>query len=477
VTLKVSVLSSAFNRGDLLDRALATYAKQTFDSRYWEYVLVDDGSTDSTRQVADKWASAGLPIRVLDAAEDLGCRKEPGKWRDGSKPRNAGSTQCHGEVLICTHPEIMVPPDALEVAYESVQHHPAAWHTAIPYWLPPGDMDAVSWHTDLPALRALPGFYANNWPDPVEGLDYRNQNQERRRTWESEVWFAIDMAIWRGIGGFREFDVWGPVDIDFMNRRKAIGIPTGILTSPQSEAPSGSLMVYHQWHDAPRNLELAMETLRQQHADYPDADAALIVGGLRDLYRGGHKRGDDRRTSADLYRFAANFCAGQSVLDTPCGTGYGADCLDDSYRYVGLDIDSEYIRSAKQNFGRTGVEFYQGNMLDMPFPSGTFDRVLSFGSNELVGNREGLVSQIRRVVKPGGIFIVSTPRQVTAPGTPRDRQMLSPQQLVQLFTNAGFVNLDSFHQPSFEGTPGTNPVRRGLPAEDQLMILVGARPE
>lgn len=504
MSLKVSVLSSVFNRGELLDRALATYSKQTLDFRYWEYILVDDGSSDSTREVAEKWASFGLPIRILDASKDLGCHKEPGKWRDGSKPRNAGSIHCNGEALVCTHPEIMVPPDALEIAYESVRDYPNDWHTAIPYWLPPADVDTISWleathglkeqdspmppvevdnvgwRTGLPALRTLPGFYSDNWPEHVEGPDYRNQNQERRRTWESEVWFAIDMALWRKIGGFREFDVWGPVDMDFMNRRRAIGIPTRILTSAQSEAPSGNLMVYHQWHEAPRNMELAMETLRQEGADYPNAESAVSVGALRVVYWSGpRERGDDTRAimgdHVDRYIFASDYCADLRVLDAPCGTGYGSEYLEKSYRYVGLDIDSESIRWAKNKYGRPGVEFYQGDMLALPFPDATFDRFLCFEGIEHIANQEGFALQVRRILKSGGTFIISTPQQGATPGTPWDRYMLSPQKLMNLFASTGFVNLEWFHQQCYGGAPGMNPVRAGLSADAQLMVLGGTK--
>lgn len=262
--MKISVACATYNRAELLDRALYTYSKQTMPTDEWEYLLVDDLSQDDTLEVCQRWIDAGLPLRVFDSAKDLKLPKQPGQWRDGCKLRNAASTYAVGEVIVSTHPEIMIPPDALQVMYDSVtSSDPLTWHTAIPYWLPEGQLP--SWKRDIWRLREMEGFYDPSWPSPVRSpgaIDYRNQNQERRSTWESEVWWGMRSTTWRWLGGFREFEQWGSVDMDMLQRRSAAGVKTVIVKDPHGKAPSGNLMVYHQWHTSKRDMDLALEGVK-----------------------------------------------------------------------------------------------------------------------------------------------------------------------------------------------------------------------
>lgn len=61
---RVSVVIPVRDRADLLDRCLAALAPQLGEDR--EAIVVDDGSTDGSGEVATRWA-ATAPVRVLDA--------------------------------------------------------------------------------------------------------------------------------------------------------------------------------------------------------------------------------------------------------------------------------------------------------------------------------------------------------------------------------------------------------------------------
>jgi len=102
----ISVVSATYNRAELLDNALYTYSRQALlGGLTWEYILVDDMSTDNTKEVAIKWASK-IPL-VYVTSEELGLPKKPGEWRDGCTLRNRASTLSNAEFLILTHPEIL----------------------------------------------------------------------------------------------------------------------------------------------------------------------------------------------------------------------------------------------------------------------------------------------------------------------------------------------------------------------------------
>jgi SAM-dependent methyltransferase len=479
--MKVSVISATFNRAQLLDNALAAYANQTLPFEDWEYLIADDGSQDRTRDVVEKWRAKGLPLRYFDAAADLGLPKEPGKWRDGCRVRNAVSTWACGEVLVATHPEIMVPPNALEVMHDTVRAHPTAWVTAIPYWLPEGKM--APWKRDLFNLRKTEGFYDPTWPNPVHSPgapDYRNQNQETRHDWESEVFWAMEMGLWRWLGGFREFEVWGSVDMDFHARRRCAAIPTVIARDPLDRVPSGNLMVFHQWHgDSPRDMDAAMAAMQGQ--DYSTVERMRAQGGLHAVYHHGHReRAADGNLAGILddhqerYRWANLYCAGQRVLDVPCGTGYGAILVGNAKRYTGVDIDEESISYANVHYYKDTPDlprlFKVGSMLDLPIDDGTIDQILCFEGLEHVEDQALAIEEFYRVLREGGRFIVSTPQKGAASGTPWDRHMLSREELQALFPPEKWQRLDWFYQESY----GSSPVRRGAPRPaDQIMILGG----
>ncbi len=120
------------------------------------------------------------------------------------------------------------------------------------------------------------------------------------------------------------------------------------------------------------------------------------------------------------YSWAAGFVNGLRVLDAACGTGYGSVILREAGAgYVeGVDLSADGIREAQRNCGRRDITFRQGSVLALDNPNDSFDVVISFETIEHVGDDAQYVREMRRVLRPGGIFLCSTPnRRVTNPGT------------------------------------------------------------
>jgi len=480
--MKVSVVCATYNRADMLDRALYTYSKQTMPTEDWEYLIVDDASQDDTVGVIEKWQGKGLPLRLFRAAEDLGLPKEPGQWRDGCKLRNAASTHAFGEVLIMTHPEIMIPRKALAVMYDAaMESDPKSWITAMPYWLPPMDWKKNTWKRNLSALRDVDGFWDDSWPEPLPDdafPDYRNQNQESRDDWESEVFWAMRMSTWRWLGGFREFDVWGSVDMDFHQRRTVAEIKTVIARddSKSNKAPSGNLMVYHQHHgESPRDIDKAMKAAAG--ADYSTVDKMREHGGLHAIQHHGPREvpvdksiGGVLNDHINRYIWANFFCNGKNVLDIPCGTGYGSKFVDSAKSYVGVDLDAVSVNFALSAFVRDGVTFDVGNMEGgIPLKSNSVDQVLCFEGIEHIENKQAFVREMKRVLTEPGWFIISTPQKGVAGGTPWDRFMLTMDELRDLLVEAGAYNLAWFKQVRY----GDSIVESGEPGPDDHIMIVG----
>lgn len=65
------------------------------------------------------------------------------------------------------------------------------------------------------------------------------------------------------------------------------------------------------------------------------------------------------------------------------------------------------------------IVFQHANMLDLPYPDGTFDGIFSSGSIEHVGTMENIAkaaSELGRVLKPGGILSISTEFKISGDG-------------------------------------------------------------
>jgi SAM-dependent methyltransferase len=113
------------------------------------------------------------------------------------------------------------------------------------------------------------------------------------------------------------------------------------------------------------------------------------------------------------YRFAREHVRGR-VLDVACGTGYGTRLLG----AVGVDRSMEALRYAR----RYPAPYVAADGGRLPFGR-RFDAVVSFETIEHLSDPERFVAECARVLKPGGVFLVSTPnRELWSPRSPKPLQ-------------------------------------------------------
>ena len=114
------------------------------------------------------------------------------------------------------------------------------------------------------------------------------------------------------------------------------------------------------------------------------------------------------------YHFAAPLVAGGNVLDIACGAGYGSALLARRALHVtGADISQEAVDHARGRYASlANVEFRQADCAHLPFGDATFDAVVSFETIEHIAAQETFLDEVRRVLKPGGIVILSCPNKV-----------------------------------------------------------------
>lgn len=100
------------------------------------------------------------------------------------------------------------------------------------------------------------------------------------------------------------------------------------------------------------------------------------------------------------------------VLETACGTGYGAQMLSERARsVVAVDYSVAALEYARQHHSAPNLAHLLMDCHRLGFASGSFDLVVSFEVFEHLEQPELYLSECRRVLRPGGRLMLSTPNR------------------------------------------------------------------
>lgn len=175
---------------------------------------------------------------------------------------------------------------------------------------------------------------------------------------------------------------------------------------------------------------------------WPDKDPALPLTGERTVPGLAEENYWFRRHEV-VYRRLADRCAGRDVLEAGCGEGYGADLIADvARRVIGLDYDESAVTHVRARYPR--VEMLQGNLAELPLADGAVDVVVNFQVIEHLWDQGQFVGECLRVLRPGGVLLMSTPNRITfSPGrdtpiNPFHTRELNAAELTELLTSQGF---------------------------------------
>ena len=119
------------------------------------------------------------------------------------------------------------------------------------------------------------------------------------------------------------------------------------------------------------------------------------------------------------YNSAAAELAGMRIVDVGCNHGYGSRILAGSAgAVVGVDLSPKAIELARELNHSANLSFELSDAGRMPFADASFDAAVSFQVIEHIEDPRPYLREIRRVLKPGGKVILTTPNRVArlAPG-------------------------------------------------------------
>jgi len=166
------------------------------------------------------------------------------------------------------------------------------------------------------------------------------------------------------------------------------------------------------------------------------------------------------------YCLARDLVAGLDVLDVASGEGYGSALLAGIAGSVtGVEIDPASVAHAQANYSFPNLSFVTGDALALPLVDAAVDVVVSFETLEHVADHQRFMSEVRRVLRPGGLLIVSTPDRLvySAPGTVPNPYHVLELSVAAVYTLQAqhFANHSLLYQRAVLGSVLSTPDGRG----------------
>jgi len=110
------------------------------------------------------------------------------------------------------------------------------------------------------------------------------------------------------------------------------------------------------------------------------------------------------------YAAALDLVKDKVVLDIASGTGYGSALLaGNAEKVIGVDYSAEAVEYSQKHYPIKNLIFKVGDAQKLPLEDSTIDIVVSLETIEHLPKPELFIQEVKRVLKPGGVLIVSTP--------------------------------------------------------------------
>jgi len=151
------------------------------------------------------------------------------------------------------------------------------------------------------------------------------------------------------------------------------------------------------------------------------------------------------------YLAAQPVAKGKVVLDIASGSGYGTKMLAETAKFVyGVDVNQRAINYSKKNYNGKNIEYLVGDGEKIPLEDGSVDVVVTFETIEHIKNYKQFAKEIKRVLKPDGVAIFSTPNDDEfAEGNHFHHHEFKYDEL-KLLLKKYFKHIDSYFQSTWK---------------------------
>jgi SAM-dependent methyltransferase len=144
----------------------------------------------------------------------------------------------------------------------------------------------------------------------------------------------------------------------------------------------------------------AEKFLKAYHAKYPGCTPQAMADGQI----------GDGKSSYDLLTSVVSTDSSKNitVLDLACGDGFLLEKLHQrnqtNLQLIGVDMSEDELAAAKRRVKDSPILFHQAKAQSLPLSDASVDYVLCHMAIMLMDSVEAVISEIRRVLKPGGKF-------------------------------------------------------------------------
>jgi SAM-dependent methyltransferase len=134
------------------------------------------------------------------------------------------------------------------------------------------------------------------------------------------------------------------------------------------------------------------------------------------------------------------------VVDAGAGEGYGTAMLTPA---IAVEYDGDVCHHLRARYPQ--VPAVQANLAALPLRTSSVDAIVSLQVIEHLWDLRGFLADCRRVLRPGGELIVTTPQRLTfSPGLGRGEKPINPfhveefdaEQVNEALRDAGFMDVE-----------------------------------
>lgn len=172
----------------------------------------------------------------------------------------------------------------------------------------------------------------------------------------------------------------------------------------------------------------------------PEGDWAIKVGEMMNV-------GNALVNTRAIEQLAPS--AGDNILELGMGNGYFAKNILDAHptiKYTGCDYSEQMVGEANRLNGPFVSEgraaFYCTDGTTLPFNDGVYNKILTVNTLYFWDDREAVLSEITRVLKPGGALVIGIRPQDTMKDYPMTKYgftMYSAASLQDFLTTHGYI--------------------------------------